>query len=271
MVREMSEVLLGENGFYRDLEEETSGVNPLCQDGIEDINGYRHPGGEIQFSYVDGEIIYSGNEGNNVGGFIGSGWESRVQASYADIDQSVYGEGYSNSIYPVENIGGFIGFARDSSVRSSYARVGQVYGSYRNVAGFVGQSETSTFMYNFAISDVEDSRQREFVMNRLKLQILMMRVKLIIPKSTQQRSYVELLGVALAILPMKIASPVMSPVIAMILLMIFLRQNFKSTTHPRRVFRQALALLFPLLMILLLLICDQFHQMMITHHLMKNR
>ena len=76
-------------------------------------------------------------------------------ASYVDIDQSVYGEGYSNSIYPVENIGGFIGFARDSSVRSSYARVGQVYGGYRNVAGFVGKSETSTFMYNFAISDVE--------------------------------------------------------------------------------------------------------------------
>ena len=173
MVKVMWVALVGQNGFYRDLQIENSGVNPECGDGSEDINGYRHPGGEIQFSYVDGEIIYSGNnEGHNVGGFIGSGWESRVQASYADIDQSVYGEAYSNptsafEIFPVENIGGFIGFARDSSVRSSYARVGQVYGSYRNVAGFVGKSETSTFMYNFAISDVEDSRLREFVIRRL--------------------------------------------------------------------------------------------------------
>ena len=71
--------LVGQNGFYRDLEEENSGDNPVCVNTNEDINGYRHPGGEIQFSYVDGEIIYSGNEAVNVGGFIGSGWESRVR------------------------------------------------------------------------------------------------------------------------------------------------------------------------------------------------
>ena len=150
--------LVGKNGNYRDLAEELSGANPTCSGTTDDVNGYRMAGGEIQFSYVDGETIYSRNAGNNVGGFIGSGWESRVQASYADIDQSVYGTGYSSdggAVFPVENIGGFIGDALDSSIRSSFARVGRVYGGYRHVGGFVGQSTTSTFMYNFAVSDVD--------------------------------------------------------------------------------------------------------------------
>ena len=152
--------LVGKNGHYRNLEDETSGVNPICDNGSEDVNGYRRAGGEIEFSYVDGETIYTTGEGHNVGGLVGYGWESRIQASYADVDKSVYGVGYNDSPtvlkkYPSENIGGFIGYAKDSSVRSSYARVGKVYGGYKNVGGFVGQSITSTFMYNFAVGDVE--------------------------------------------------------------------------------------------------------------------
>ena len=58
--------------------------------------------------------------------------------------------------YPVENIGGFIGYAKDSSIRSSYALVTKVNGSYRNVGGFVGQSITSTFMYNFVVGNTKD-------------------------------------------------------------------------------------------------------------------
>ena len=150
--------LVGKNGHYRDLEVEESGVNPICGDGSEDINGYRRIGGEIEFSYVDGEKVHSGEEGHNVGGFIGKGWETRVQASYVDIHQSVSGAGYTfddGADYPVENIGGFIGHAKDSSIRSSYALVTNVNGSYRNVGGFVGQSITSTFMYNFVVGNTQ--------------------------------------------------------------------------------------------------------------------
>ena len=149
---------VGKNGHYRDLEIEESGLNPVCFDGgPEDINGYRRAGGEIEFSYVDAETIYSGQSGDNVGGFIGQGWESRIQASYVDIEKSVYGVGYNSATgndLPVTNIGGFAGFVEDSSIRSSYANVTNVYGAYLNVGGFVGQSVTSTFMYNFAVANV---------------------------------------------------------------------------------------------------------------------
>ena len=153
--------LVGKNGNQRDLQEELSGVNPECASGSENVNGYRFAGGEIQFSYVDGETIYGKNGGANIGGFIGYGWESRVQASYADVDNSVYGTGYgTGDVMPVENIGGFIGYAWDSSVRSSFAR-GDVYGSFRNVGGFVGKSQTSTFMYNFAVNEYIDGYSPE--------------------------------------------------------------------------------------------------------------